>query len=155
MDSTLNRLSVFCLLLLLLAGCSWPGIIILEDPLTPAEHLNLGVAYEKNNEFDQAVTEYQSAAQKLPIAYLYLGNVYFQKKNFDKSERYYKKAIRKEPGQADAYNNLAWLYYTRGKNLDKAESLVLRAMELRPDRACVYMDTLNKIRELKRTGRSY
>ena len=148
MDSKLNWLPVFCLLLFL-GGCVWPRIIILKDPLTPEEHLNLGVAYEKNNEFDQAVTEYKSAAKKLPTAYLYLGNVYFQRKEFDRSEKYYKKAIHKAPGQADAYNNLAWLYYVKRKALDKAENLVLKAMELRPDRVSVYTDTLNKIRELK------
>jgi len=148
MDSKLKWLPVFCLLLLL-GSCVWPRIIILKDPLTPEEHLNLGVAYEKNNEFDQAVIEYQSAAKKLLTAYLYLGNVYFQKKEFDKSEKYYKKAIQKEPGQADAYNNLAWLYYIKGETLDKAENLVLKAMELRPDRISVYTDTLNKIRNLK------
>lgn len=141
-------------LLLFLCGCAaWPRIIILEDPLTPQEHLNLGVAYEKNNEFDQAITEYQSAAKKLPVAFLYLGNVYFQRKELDKSEKYYQKAIQKESCLADAYNNLAWLYYVKGEALDQAEGLVLKAMKLRPDRVCVYTDTLNKIRKLRESAR--
>ena len=61
--------------LLSLMGCSLPRIIILKDPLTAEEHLNLGVAYEKQGEFEPAIKEYKAAAKKLPRAYLYLGNV--------------------------------------------------------------------------------
>ncbi|MBA7714086.1 hypothetical protein ES703_123100 [subsurface metagenome] len=71
----------------------------------------------------------------------------------DKAEKYYKKAIKKEPQNADAYNNLAWLYYVQGKNLDEAESLVLRAMQLNPSKSDTYKDTLEKIRELKNPHR--
>jgi tetratricopeptide (TPR) repeat protein len=83
--------------LLLFSGCSLPRIIILKDPLTPEEHLNLGVAYEKQREFEPAIKEYTTAAKKLPRAYLYLGNVYFQKKELGKAEAYYRKAIKMTP----------------------------------------------------------
>lgn len=136
-------------LLVIIAGCAMPRIIIYDDPLSPEEHLKLGMAYEKDGEFDNAITEYKAAARKLPIAYLYLGNVHFQKNELDQAEKYYKKAIRKEAHNADAHNNLAWLYYIREENLDKAENLALRAMELDPSKRDVYMDTLEKVRELK------
>ncbi len=136
-------------LLVIIAGCAMPRIIIYDDPLSPEEHLKLGMAYEKDGELDNAITEYKAAARKLPIAYLYLGNVHFQKNELDQAEKYYKKAIRKEAHNADAYNNLAWLYYIREENLDKAENLALRAMELDPSKSDVYMDTLEKVRELK------
>ena len=136
-------------LLVIIAGCAMPRIIIYDDPLSPEEHLKLGMAYEKDGELDNAITEYKAAARKLPIAYLYLGNVHFQKNELDQAEKYYKKAIRKEAHNADAYNNLAWLYYIREENLDKAENLALRAMELDPSKRDVYMDTLEKVRELK------
>jgi tetratricopeptide (TPR) repeat protein len=138
--------------LLLLSGCSLPRIIILKDPLTPEEHLNLGVAYEKQGELEAAVKEYELAAKKLPLGYLYLGNVYFQKKELGKAEEYYKKAIKQDPGNADAYNNLAWLYYTQKENLDQAENLALQALELNPAKESIYRDTLEKIREMKRKG---
>ena len=131
-------------------GCSLPRITILKDPLTPEEHLNLGVAYEKKGELDQAIAEYRLAAKKLPLAYLYLGNAYFQKKEWVKAERCYKKAIDKNPKNADAHNNLAWLYYLRHVNLDLAERLALKAIELDPSKENIYKDTLEKIRELKK-----
>jgi tetratricopeptide (TPR) repeat protein len=135
--------------LLLLSGCSIPRIIILKDSLTPEEHLNLGVAYEKQGELDAAIKEYKLAAKNLPVGYLYLANVYFQKKELGKAEKYYKKAIEKEPGNADAHNNLAWLYYTKKENLDQAENLALEALELNPAKEIIYRDTLDKIREMK------
>ncbi len=136
--------------LCLFAGCSSFKIIVLKDPLTPEEHLNLGVAYERDGELDDAAREYRLASKKLPIAYLYLGNVHFQKKEFDKAETFYRKAIKKEPHHADAYNNLAWLYCTRRENLDEGERLTLKAMELNPAKEEIYRDTLEKIRALKK-----
>ena len=140
-------------LLVIIAGCAMPRIIIYDDPLSPEEHLKLGMAYEKDGELDNAISEYKAAARKLPIAYLYLGNVHFQKNELDQAEKYYKKAIRKEAHNADAHNNLAWLYYIREENLDKAENLALRAMELDSSKRDVYMDTLEKVRELKGRNR--
>lgn len=133
-----------------LPGCLPFRVIVLRDPLTPEEHLNLGVAYERNGEIDHAIREYQRASKKIPIAYLYLGNAYFQKMEWVKAEAFYKKAIKKEPKNADAYNNLAWLYYTRREKLEKGERLALKAIELNPLKESIYRDTLEKIRELKR-----
>jgi tetratricopeptide (TPR) repeat protein len=135
------------------SSCSLPRIVVLDDPLTPEEHLNLGVAYEKKGEFDSAIKEYELAAQKLSIAHLYLGNAHFHKNDFDKAEKYYRLTIEKEPQNADAYNNLAWLYYMKKENIDQAESLALKAMELNPSKSDVYRDTLEKIRELKNSVR--
>jgi len=132
------------------ASCSSFKIIVLKDALTPEEHLNLGVAYEQKGEFDHAMKEYQLASKKLPMAYLYLGNAHFQKKEFSKAEAYYKKAIKKEPQNADAYNNLAWLYYTKRENLGEGERLALKAIELNPAKEPIYRDTLEKIRELRK-----
>jgi len=131
------------------AGCSLPRIIVLDDPLSPEEHLNLGVAYERNGELESAIKEYEAASKQLPMAYLYLGNVYFQKQELDEAERYYRKAIDKDPGNADACNNLAWLYFTRRVNLGEAEELVLKALTLNPSKKELYQDTLDRIRALK------
>lgn len=129
-----------------LMGCAFPRIIVLDDPLSPEEHLNLGVTYEKKGELDNALKEYKVASKKLPAAYNYIGNIYFLKDELDMAELYYKKSINKNPKNADAYNNLAWLYFIEKKNLDEAEVLSLKAIDLNPAKKDIYQDTLEKIR---------
>ena len=143
---------LFCLLVLLLAtGCRMPHIVVLDDSLTPEEHLNLGVSYENDGELDAAMKEYRTAAKSIPAAYLYMGNVSFKKGEYAEAEGYYREAIEKDPGGADAYNNLAWLFYLQGRNLEEAEGLALRAAELNPAKAELYLDTLEKIRAIKKS----
>jgi len=145
------RISLILMTLyLLLGGCGLPRVIVLSDPLTPDEHLNLGVTYEKNNELDAALKEYRSAAEHLPVGYLYMGNVYFAEGELDNAEKYYRKAIDADTGNADARNNLAWLYYTRNMNLEEAELLAREAIRLNPAKADIYRDTLDKILSRKR-----
>jgi len=143
-------LHVLCsmFLAICLCGCALPRIVVLNDPLSHEEHLNLGVAYEQKGELDNALKEYKEASKKLPLAYLYMGNVYYQKKEYEKAEFYYKEAIKKDPVNADAYNNLAWIYFIKRENLDEAERLVLKALELNPSKKEIYMDTLDKIKGL-------
>ena len=145
-------LSLLLTMSLGIGGCTLPKIMVLKDPLTPEEHLDLGVAYEKKGEFNGAIKEYHLAVKKIPRANLYLGNVYFQKGDLGQAEKYYRRAIQKEPGHADAYNNLAWLFYTKKEGLEEAEKLALKAMELNPEKNAIYQDTLEKIRELKKSG---
>jgi tetratricopeptide (TPR) repeat protein len=137
------------LLAFCLCSCAIPKIIVLDDPLSPEEHINLGVTYEKQGDFDNALKEYRAASKKLPLAYLYMGNVYFQKKEYDEAEVNYKKVIKKIPENADAYNNLAWLYFTKREKFDEAETLALKAIELNPSKKEEYGDTLEKIRGLR------
>ena len=75
--------------------------------------------------------------------------MHLQKNELDEAERFYRKSIRKDPDNADAHNNLAWLYYMRREKLDEAESLAIRAIELNPTKSEIYRDTLEKIREHK------
>lgn len=133
----------------LTCGCSLPRIIILDDKLTPEEHIALGAAYEKKGLIDNAIKEYEAAAKKNSIAFLYLGNAYFLKNDFDSAEKYYKKTIKEKPEHADAYNNLAWLYYIKRENLAEAESLAVKAVELNPEKKEFYLDTLDKVRGLR------
>jgi tetratricopeptide (TPR) repeat protein len=145
-------IQVICFLVLSfgIASCSLPRIVLLEDPLSAEEHLNLGVTYEKNGELDNALEEYKKASKTIPLAYTYIGNIFFKKGELKDAEVNYKRAIKEEPYPADACNNLAWLYYTEKKNLEEAEKLTLKAIQLDPSKKDIYQDTLEKIRELKR-----
>lgn len=153
-QKTYIGMRIFSLLIMLTAlimsSCSLPRFVILNDPLSPEEHINLGVAYERKGEIDLAIKEYESAAKKIPVAYLYLGNAYFEKKDYKRAEEYYKKAIEEDPKNADAYNNLAWLYYVTGSKLDEAERLVMKALELNPSGFDTYSDTLEKVRQKRK-----
>ena len=144
LDASYKALSAL-LLILTLSSCTLPRIAVLHDPLTPEEHINLGVSYEKTGELDAALTQYEAASRKMPVAYLYMGNIYFRKNDPGNAERAYKRAIEKA-GDARAYNNLAWLYYTRDEHLEEAERLARKAVEMSPE-STDFKDTLEKIIE--------
>ncbi len=147
--------AAFNLILLLLfftmASCAIPKIIVLNDPLSPEEHINLGLSYEKSGDTEGAAEEYKKAAKNLPAAYLYLGNLYFGKGEYSIAEGYYRKAIKKKPDLADAYNNLAWMLYLSGTNLGEAEALSLKALELEPSNDA-YKDTYKTIADRIKQG---
>lgn len=129
-------------------GCTAPRIVVLNDPLTAQEHLELGLSYETKGDTDLAIRHYQKAARG-PLrsdAYFYLGNVYFEKGDYPKAEAAYRKAISSNAEHADAHNNLAWLYFVQRKNPHRAEELAERAIRLNPAKSAVYEDTLKKIR---------
>ncbi len=141
-------LSVLAALCLWAAGCSLPRIAVHDDPLSPAEHLQLGQAYEAKGEAEAAAREYELAARRLPAARLYLGNVRFGQGRLDQAEAAYREVIRTAPDNAEAYNNLAWLLYTRQEKLDEAEELAAKAVALEPGRAA-FRDTLEQVRRAR------
>ena len=112
------------LALLLAGGCSrLPKIIVLEDPLTAAEHVELGVAYERKGELDLARREYERALRKdgkFFRARVNLGNIFLAKKEFGKAREEYLLALELRPGDAEATNNLSWAAIFSGKGVEEA-----------------------------------
>ena len=112
------------LLLLLAGGCSRiPRIIVLEDPLTASEHVELGVAYERKGELDLARREYERALlkdNKFFRARLNLGNIFLAKKEYGKARDEYLLALGLRPGDAEATNNLSWAAIFSGEGIDEA-----------------------------------
>lgn len=140
----IGKCMVLVIVLAFMSGCSFPKIIVLKDPLTPEEHISLGMAYEQKKEYDLAVKEYEAAAKKLKTARLYLANARFLNHQPDKAEALYREVLRDDPNCADAYNNLAWVLYTQKRNLPEARALALKATTLNPQNE-QYRDTLEKI----------
>ncbi|MEJ5227627.1 tetratricopeptide repeat protein [Thermodesulfovibrio sp.] len=133
-------------------GCSMPQIVVLNDPLTPEEHLQLGLSYEKKGLLEEAIKQYKEASKTDARGYLFLGNLFLKEGKYDEAEENYKEAIKKDNKLADAYNNLAWLYCIKGERLEEAEGLVKKAMELEKDnkdKLKIYEDTLEKINKIK------
>ena len=100
-----------------LFSCSVPTIVILENPLTSQEHVNLGYIYEKQGKLELAEKEYKKAIKKDKknwIAYYNLGNIHAKRENWEKAESFYRKAIeiKRDP---DVLNNLAYVLNKQGK----------------------------------------
>lgn len=149
----IRKLLYLVAVLAMICGCSLPRITVLEDPLSPEEHLKLGMVYESNKEYDLAVAEYTTASRSLPVAYLFLGNVLFLQGKYVESEQRYRRAIKELPGDPRPSNNLAWLYYTQGIKLEEAENLARRAVALAPaGEDAPYRDTLDQILKARGQG---
>ena len=152
------RRSLFLFLLpavLAAAGCGrMPRIIVLTDPLTAEEHLALGVAYERNGEFDMAIREYERALRKEKDffqARVNLGNARLSKKEYGKAEEEYRKALEVRPGDPEATNNLAWAAIFSGERMEKAATRMEAVLSPPESRTATLFDTLGVLR--KRLGR--
>lgn len=144
----IRRLIPALLLALAVSGCAIPHLAVVDDPLSPQEHFNLGASYEAKGEYDLAVREYEKAARTIPQAYYNLGNVWYRQKDLDKAQASYEKAVKRLPDDPDVHNNLAWILLERGQNLAKAEKLARRAVALAPDNPN-NQDTLRQILEAR------
>ncbi|MBW1989157.1 MAG: tetratricopeptide repeat protein [Deltaproteobacteria bacterium] len=141
--------TLFCAALAaLLASCSLPKATVVEDPLTPWEHIQLGAAYEKQGKFDLARKEYMEAADKDPAGHMFLGNLLFFKGDYEGAAKHYQKAMKMLPGDYRPKNNLAFTWAAMGIRLREARRLAEEAMDQAPqDRKTECQDTLDLVME--------
>lgn len=142
------------LLSLLISGCSMPKVVILNDPLSAEEHLQLGLSYEKKGLLEEAIKHYEDASKSDARGFLFMGNLYLNQNKYNEAEENYRKAIKKDSNLADAYNNLAWLYYQKGEKLEEAEELVKKAIEIEIknlNKVKIYQNTLREIHEKRKS----
>ncbi|MGH7227817.1 MAG: tetratricopeptide repeat protein [Nitrospiraceae bacterium] len=127
---------VWVLLLSLLLGglqacSSLPRVVVLHDPLTPTEHVTLGLTYEAQGRTEVAVREYRAALEQghgyVP-AFVGLGNLAFGRGALEEAEAYYHQALAVAPQDPGANNNLAMLYLAQSANLTEAERLARQAL---------------------------
>jgi tetratricopeptide (TPR) repeat protein len=136
---------------LLLGGCSLPRIIVLNDPLNAAQHNDLGVAYQQRGEFDLALREYDRAAELAsdwPQPLINRGNALAAQQLWQQAAADYRKALKRDPQQAEAMNNLAWVLLQGGEQ-EAALDWVEQALELDPTQPA-YLDTLAEIQILRK-----
>jgi Tfp pilus assembly protein PilF len=140
----------FLLVLLLAGGCSRiPKIIVLEDPLTAAEHVDLGVAYERKGELDLAQREYERALRKdgkFHRARVNLGNIFLAKKEYGKAREEYLAALELRPGDAEATNNLSWAAIFSGEGIDEALARMEAVVSGPGGHQPIFLDTLGVLR---------
>src|SRR5437660_4916490 len=141
---------------LLASGCSLlPKVYEYHDPLTPQEHLALGVSYESEGKADLAIAEYKKVVEsEAPghsiTARVFLGNVYAGLEQYDAAEQYYRAALSLDPHRGQALNNLAALYVKQGRLLNQAENLARTAVaraegENQSREKGIYLETLGEV----------
>jgi tetratricopeptide (TPR) repeat protein len=101
--------------------------MLIPDPLSPEEHLTLGLAYERSGELDLALREYE-AARGLPLADLGRANVLFQLGRYRRAEAAYRRLLKGELGP-EAANNLAFMLVLEGRSPEKAYRLASQAVD--------------------------
>jgi len=126
----------------LFSGLFLSRVIILKDPLTAEEHLNLGVTYEQQGDLDNAIKEYDLAAKKLPAAFLYLGML-FPEEGMEKSGRLLRLAIEKDPENADATTTWHGCITLGGKNWPRPRGWP-ESPGAEPGERDIYRDTLER-----------
>ena len=129
-----------------LTACSMPRIVVLHDPLSAKEHIDLGVIYEQKGMLDLAEKEYLKAVDKQStwaIPYFNLGNVAYKRHDLKAAEGYYRKALKLDDQNPDVMNNLASLLHETGRD-NEARTLIEKALSLQ--RKDEYLDTERTIK---------
>ncbi len=99
---------------------------------------SLADMYSVTNQFRKAENIYLSMIEEDPVdaaARLHLGMVYDRQRRDDEAEAQYRKVMELDPGNAEAYNTLGYMFAVRGINLVEARQLIERALELSPGAA--------------------
>ena len=156
-----RMLAVLIVGLLVSACSSLPNVYEFHDPLTPAEHLALGVSYESEGKASLAIAEYKKVIEsdehdQGATARVFLGNVYAGLEQYQTAEGYYRDALSLDPHRGQALNNLASILVIQGIKLEEAEvstrtALAEAELGRNAGQKGVYLETLGEV--LLRQGR--
>ena len=138
---------IAALVFTLASGCG--HIVVLNDPLSAAEHNDLGVAYERRGEWDLAAREYRRALEvdaEFARARVNLGNIAAQRQRWAEAEGHYRRALPDLPEDPDVRNNLAVALMRQRRHLDEAERLALDAVARAGAQDSLYRATLAEVR---------
>ncbi len=106
----------------------------------------------RTRKYSEAENFLRDALRKKPTDLQYLNMLAFaqeQQNKLPESEETLKKILKMEPGNANACNSLAWIYYRKNKDLHTAIDLAKKALKHEPENPA-YLDTLGML--LKKQG---
>jgi Flp pilus assembly protein TadD len=129
-----------------LGGCA--HLVILHDPLSAAEHNDLGVAYESGGQPKLAAREYHHALRLDPHqarARVNLGNADAALGRWHAAEKSYRRALRDSSGDADAMNNLAVALLRQARRPEEARTWAKHAVSVGGASDSVYRATLAEV----------
>jgi tetratricopeptide (TPR) repeat protein len=101
---------------------------------TPEFHMLIGKAHLNNDEYDEAISEFEKAARanpKMPLLHYHLGVAYTHKQNYEAAANEFRQDIAVEPDVAFNYDRLGVLYAMQ-QNDAEAENNFRRAIALDP-----------------------
>lgn len=105
----------------------------------------LGYAHSLKDAASKEALKFYNMALELkpesPAAHFYMAVYYDKLKDGASAERHLREAARIDPGYADAYNYLGYMFAENGSNLDEAIKLVKKALEIEPDNGA-FVDSL-------------
>jgi len=133
------------IIMAVLAACTPPRVVVLTDPLSAQEHVDLGLAYENKGLLDLAKKEYRKAADlnhDWAIPVFNLGNAAYKENDLRTAEACYRKALTLDPASPDIMNNLAVVLHETGRT-DEALSLIDKALSIQ--KKDEYLDTRRRI----------
>lgn len=103
--------------------------------------------YYLSKQFDKAIENLKSAAEKYPASpiflsdiYSYLADIFFNEKEIEKAEEYYELAIKNNSNNLMAMNNYAYCLAENGGDLSYAEQMSAKTIKLKPNDP-TYLDT--------------
>ena len=108
--------------------------VIRLDPQRAGAHINLGAAYNRLEEYDEALATLRRAIQVDPArgeGYYNLGLVYKQLGQLDMAVNAYREAVRLNPRMYDAHYNLGNIFMEKGQ-LNQAVAHYRNALDIRP-----------------------
>ena len=130
-----------------LASCTALKVLVLPSALTAQEHVDLGLSYEEQGNYDLAEKEYRKALTKEPdwvIPYFNLGNLAYRNLDLSAAQHFFEMALTLDRLNPDVMNNLATVYHEQGKD-EQARTLIGQALSI--SHRNEYLDTLRMIEE--------
>ena len=122
------------------------------DPKFYPALYNIGVLYQEDDKFNDAVIAYQHALKIKPDyaeAHNNLGITFKELGRLDEAEASYTQAIELKPALVEAHSNLGVTLKELGR-LDEAKACLTQAIALKPDLAAAHSNLGNTLQELGR-----